>query len=194
VAHAESAARGLCDFWAKAPPTSQKLPASRVGSANAEIFISEFWDHDRVSRLDESPKGASKARSSGTCRRRLVGTLRLWGIGQVFKEPSRLAGRQCTGSNLAERAAIFIKNFGESGGREKVSRKGAKALRNRQENKKRGASKKPHPGRVASEERCKAGGGEVLVVGEGFGEAEASHDGEGDAVDDAGAVGKVLFV
>jgi hypothetical protein len=30
---------------------------------------------------------------------------------QVFKEPSRLAGRQYMGSNLAERAAIFIKNF-----------------------------------------------------------------------------------
>jgi hypothetical protein len=35
------------------------------------------------------------------------------------------------------------------------------------------------------EERRKAGGGDVLVVGEGFGEAEAAHDGERDAVDDA---------
>ena len=37
-----------------------------------------------------------------------------------------------------------------------------------------------------SEERGEAGGGEVLVVGEGLGEAEAAHDYEGDAVDDAG--------
>jgi hypothetical protein len=44
---------------------------------------------------------------------------------------------------------------------------------------------------VASEENRKAGGGEVLVVGEGFGQAEAAHDGEGDAVDDAGAIGWV---
>lgn len=45
-----------------------------------------------------------------------------------------------------------------------------------------------------SEQRREAGGGEVLVVGEGVGQAEAAHDGEGDAIDDpwvAGATGLV---
>ena len=46
----------------------------------------------------------------------------------------------------------------------------------------------------ALEQRREAGGGEVLVVGEGFGQAEAAHDGEADAVDDAGVSGTAAFV
>jgi hypothetical protein len=39
---------------------------------------------------------------------------------------------------------------------------------------------------AALEQRRKAGGGEVLVVGEDFRQAKAAHDGEADAVQDAG--------
>ena len=60
---------------------------------------------------------------------------------------------------------------------------------------KRGGALKRQPvnRRLGLEERDEAGGGEMLVVGEDFSEAEAAHNGEGDAVDDAGVAGAALI-